>query len=56
MVDCLGPFCSCHNIIILRLAMHSSRHTAVTDLIEVRKVLALPKSRSFILELCIVYQ
>ena len=23
-VNCLGPFCSCHNIIILHLATHSS--------------------------------
>ena len=38
-VDCLCPFCSCHNIIILhRLATHSSRHTAAADLIEARKV------------------
>ena len=60
-VDGLGLFCSSHNIIqlhILRLATHSreSRHTAAADLIEARKVLALPKPLSFVLELCIVYQ
>ena len=49
-VDCLGPFCS------LRLAMHSSQHTAAADLIEARKVLAFIKPLSSILELCIVYQ
>ena len=56
-VDCLGPFCSCHNILLLlllhRLATHSSRHTAAADLID---VLALPKPRSSVLELCIVQQ
>ena len=44
VVDCLGPFCSCHNIII-HLATHSSQHTAAADLIEARKVLALPNAR-----------
>ena len=33
-VDCLGPFCSCHNYSSLRLATHSSRHKAAADLIE----------------------
>ena len=56
-VDCLGPFCSCHNIIILlRLATHSPRHTAAADLIEARKVLALPKPLLSVLELCKVYR
>ena len=71
-VDCLGPFCTCHNILLLllrllrllllllllhRSATHSSRHTTAADLIEARKVLALPKPRSSgVLELCIVHQ
>ena len=40
----------------LRLAMHSSQHTAAADLIEAQNVLALPKPRSFVLELGTVYQ
>ena len=43
-------------ILLLRLATHSSRHTASADLIEARKVLALREPRSSVLELCIVYQ
>ena len=52
-VDCLGPFCLYMSYYYsLRLATHSSRHTAASDLIEARKVLALPKPRLSVLELC----
>ena len=35
----------------IRLATHNSRHTTAVDLIEARKVLALPKPQSSVLEL-----
>ena len=43
----LGPFCSC-------LVTHSSRRTVATHLIEVRKVLSLPKPHLSRLELATV--